>query len=195
MDVYMPRTEEQWLGISGTELNKLCVGSRCFFQRLFFFFACFCLCFEYSFHPALTYSAMASKDPPEHRPTRSRLSIEFTTARHEASSTRIKDDVTSGLPDLHLTPLPVILGQFMLANPSHGLLSSQLPALKTQYGRNEITPLKRNPLWMFISFVFGGFNGFLWVAAILCFVSWRLGGLVRRHKFQGVQKSAADSIS
>lgn len=115
-------------------------------------------------------------------PIRNRLSLEFNTARQEASTAKSLTDSTTSLPAFHTTSLTDLQHVFELEDSDYGLTSSQATALLAKHGKNEISPPKRNPLWMILGFVIGGFNGFLWFAAVLCFVSWRLGALVRPQK-------------
>lgn len=118
------------------------------------------------------------EEPPESYHNRSRFSLEFETAKQEAT-VRKSEEGSSGLPLFHVLPLSQIQDQFGLEDPNLGLSDGQATILRQNYGLNEISPPRNNPLWTIIGFVIGGFNGFLWFAAALCFLSWRLGALVR----------------
>jgi len=130
------------------------------------------------------------EEDSELRPMRNRLSLEFNTARQEASSTKAETVASTGLPCFHTTSVADLQLEFELEDANSGLTSEQAAALLVKHGKNEISPPKRNPLWMILGFVIGGFNGFLWFAAVLCFVSWRLGALVRAGK-TGLQVSCS----
>lgn len=125
------------------------------------------------------------EEDSELRPIRNRLSLEFNTARQEASAAKPLGESTSSLPAFHTTSLTDLQHAFELEDTSIGLTSQHAVALLAKHGKNEISPPKRNPLWMILGFVLGGFNGFLWFAAVLCFVSWRLGALVQPKRQSG----------
>lgn len=120
------------------------------------------------------------EEPPESYHNRSRFSLEFETAKQEATVRR-SEEGSSDLPLFHVLPISDIQAQFGLESTSLGLSDGQTSIIRQKYGINEISPPRNNPLWAIIGFIIGGFNGFLWFAAALCFLSWRLGALVREN--------------
>jgi sodium/potassium-transporting ATPase subunit alpha len=54
-----------------------------------------------------------------------------------------------------------------------GLDTAQAVARVTEYGKNSITPPPSNWFRKIISYFFGGFCGLLWVASIICYISWK----------------------
>ena len=108
-----------------------------------------------------------------------KLSIEFEAARQKASERLSVGDAPDGLPDFHRLTIDELKTRFGLTNSDDGLTSGQAAGNLQVYRKNVIIPKKANPFWTLLSYVFGGFNAFLWLCALLCFIAWRpLGSLV-----------------
>jgi hypothetical protein len=112
------------------------------------------------------------------RPINNRLSVEFTRAKQEEQDRLSFSREDGGLPDFHRISLSDLRSQFDVPDISLGLTAQQVIHARTTYGLNVISPPKRNPLWMWLGFFFGGFNGFLWFAAAVSWLAWGLGYLV-----------------
>ena len=55
-----------------------------------------------------------------------------------------------------------------------GLTEEQVKGKIKQYGLNKLVPPARQSLWIvYLKELFGGFGLVLWIAALLCFLSWR----------------------
>jgi sodium/potassium-transporting ATPase subunit alpha len=111
------------------------------------------------------------------RPINNRLSVEFTRAKQEEQDRLSFSREDGGLPDFHRISLSDLRSQFDVPDISLGLTAQQVIHARTTYGLNVISPPKRNPLWMWLGFFFGGFNGFLWFAAAVSWLAWGLGYL------------------
>lgn len=133
--------------------------------------------------PSRSRTYNMSEEPPSRAKSSmdSRISVEFATQKHEnATRTRSGSDPKFAGPTYHILPIDVLMEQFGLTDAAVGLTTEQANAGKAKWGKNEISPPTKNPFWMILGFIFGGFNGFLWFAAALCFLAWRLGALVRK---------------
>ena len=54
-----------------------------------------------------------------------------------------------------------------------GLNPSNASQLLAKYGKNKITQARKNPLLKIVGYLFSGFCGLIWVAAIVCILAWR----------------------
>lgn len=118
-------------------------------------------------------------DAPGHRPTRTRLSIEFNTAKQQEAATLSSGGNEHDLPTYHAALLEDLLEGLGVDDVEQGLSTPQASAALKQHGKNKLRAHKPNPIWSFFYYMFGEFNAFMWFGVVLCFVSWRLGGLVR----------------
>lgn len=116
-------------------------------------------------------------------PRISRLSIEFNRAKQEEKDRLSFSREEGALPDFHLHELADLLKLLGLDDTDAGLSDTAVLFSRKTYGKNIIVPPKANPIWMWLGFFFGGFNGFLWFAAALSWVAWALGYLVRSSHF------------
>lgn len=112
-------------------------------------------------------------------PRISRLSIEFNRAKQEEKDRLSFSREDGALPDFHRIDLEGLMKFLNLTDTDAGLSDTAVADARKIYGRNIIQPPKANPIWMWLGFFFGGFNGFLWFAAALSWVAWALGYLVR----------------
>lgn len=117
--------------------------------------------------------------PPGDRPTRTRLSIEFNTAKQQEAATLSSGDNDHNLPTYHAALLEDLLEGLGVSDVEQGLTTEEADTALKQYGQNKLRAHKPNPLWKAFYYMFGEFNAFMWFGVVLCFISWRLGGLVR----------------
>ena len=109
-----------------------------------------------------------------------RISIEFNRAKQEEQDRVSFSREGDGLPNFHAVTLEELSQQFEVPDATEGLSDAQVATARKTYGKNIVAPPKRNPIWMWLGFFFGGFNGFLWFAGALSWVAFGLCYLVRR---------------
>lgn len=102
----------------------------------------------------------------------SRISVEFNTVKQESQNHQIESG-SSKLPSFHLQNLGDLCKSFGLSNIDNGLTNEQADANFKTYGPNIITPPHPNYFKKTIRLVFGGFNGYLWLGAVLAWIAWR----------------------
>jgi hypothetical protein len=132
-----------------------------------------------SFFTPLPLALLSMMDDP--RTLNRRISVEFTRAKQEEQDRLSFSREDGGLPDFHRLSLSDLQSQFDLVDVSTGLTGVKVTQLRNTYGRNVLSTPKKNPIWMWLGFFFGGFNGFLWFSAALSWVAWGLGYLVREQ--------------
>lgn len=83
-------------------------------------------------------------------------------------------DLVEDLTDAkyHKISLTEITQQYR-TNIEQGLDTAQAVARVAEYGKNAISPPPKNWMKKLISYFFGGFCGLLWVASIICYISWK----------------------
>lgn len=133
------------------------------------------------------------------RAANTRLSVEFARAKQEEQDRISFSREEGGLPDFHVATLEEIGRIFTVPEVDVGLTDSDVSNTRRTYGPNVISPPRKNPIWMWLGFIFGGFNGFLWFAAAVSWLAWALGYLVRfcelNQKCRQVQKAPFFSFS
>lgn len=65
------------------------------------------------------------------------------------------------------------LTQQYRTNIEQGLDTEQAVSRVAEYGKNAISPPPNNWVKKIIGYFFGGFCGLLWVASIICYISWK----------------------
>lgn len=109
-----------------------------------------------------------------------RISIEFNRAKQEEQDrASFSREDEKKLPDYHALPLEDLSSRFTVPDASEGLTDEEVAAARKTFGKNIVAPPSKNPIWMWLGFFFGGFNGFLWFAGALSWLAFGLCYLVR----------------
>lgn len=109
-----------------------------------------------------------------------RISIEFNRAKQEEQDrVSFSREDEKKLPDYHALPLDELSSRFTVPDASEGLTDDEVAAARKTFGKNTVAPPSKNPIWMWLGFFFGGFNGFLWFAGALSWLAFGLCYLVR----------------
>ncbi|KAI1791319.1 sodium-potassium ATPase [Ganoderma leucocontextum] len=129
--------------------------------------------------PPATHVATAAEVAP-------RLTTEFRTLSIHVETRTSPEEGASGVSeairsnavkdlislDWHTISVDEAL-QRLSVSPQTGLDSSQVQRRQQDFGKNVISPPRRNILRKLLEWVLGGFGSLLLVASILCFVSWK----------------------
>lgn len=109
-----------------------------------------------------------------------RISIEFNRAKQEEQDrVSFSREDAKTLPTYHIGDLKELSTHFQVPDVAEGLDDAQVDAARKTYGKNIVAPPTANPIWMWLGFFFGGFNGFLWFAGALSWLAFGLCYLVR----------------
>lgn len=83
-------------------------------------------------------------------------------------------DMVEDLTDTNYHKLSVNeISQQYRTSIEQGLDTAQATSRVAEYGKNAISPPPSNWMKKIISYFFGGFCGLLWVASIICYISWK----------------------
>ncbi|KAI7904029.1 uncharacterized protein BX663DRAFT_485506 [Cokeromyces recurvatus] len=102
------------------------------------------------------------------------LSITVSERQVKKSPKKSKKDLADDLSDTNFHKLSLLeLSQQYRTSLEQGLDSQQASNRVSEYGKNVITPPPSNWFKKIFSYFFGGFCGLLWIASIICWVSWK----------------------
>ncbi|GAA5813534.1 hypothetical protein MFLAVUS_007013 [Mucor flavus] len=102
------------------------------------------------------------------------ITVSESQAKGVKSKKKVAKDLVEDLTEAHYHKLSLLeITQQYRTNIENGLDTDQAVARVSEYGKNTISPPPSNWTRKIIGYFFGGFCSLLWIASIICFVSWK----------------------